>query len=534
MFSLKKACLCVVLALAACTNNSSSDSSKGGNGGDSGEGGSSASGGTNGGGSGGSGGKNAEGGKAGQPGNPAGGSAGSTMGGQAGSTNQGGSTPSTMRPMVTNKGTCKPPGLKLTKVGTVDSPMQITQAKGDDFMLVAERSGKIQRLKNGALEGVFANYEQSVETMGEDNTSERGLLGLALHPDYDNNGRFFVYYNRRKSDPNTPGDGYTAKSMVIAEGKRMAGDKTKAEPKLTPLLVVPARDDHHIGGFLAFGRDGYLYAGFGDSGGDDKVRGVLSRKFDDLHAKILRMDVDAPTKKVPGNLDKPGAAPQVWVYGVRNPFRGSFDSATGDLYLGDVGEFSFEEIDYVEFGKAPEPDFGWYLDTTDAAKKQADSCGGQTLHQTQTGMEGLGPVPAYQHFEPKIWGFLPIKTIAHDGAGSSAIQCSWMNNGFACGGYNPTGKSSACSRAVIGGVVYRGKKMPDLDGRYIYGEHVQNTVDSFIVKDGAVSCEASLTADLHKPAQTPLQGITSFGTDKDGEIYITDLAGGNIYRIDPK
>ena len=523
MFSLKKISLCSVLALATCTNNSSTENNNGGGGGDSGGGGSSASSGTAGGGNGG---QNVTGGNSGQAGKGAGGSGGSALGGQAGSPNQGGSTPISTRPMVTNKGICKPPGLKLTKVGTAASPMQITQGKGDDFMLVAERSGKIQRLKDGKLDGIFANFEPSVETVGENRESERGLLGLALHPDFDNNGRFFVYYNRRDRDPYSQG---TRAAMVIAEGKRMAADKSKAEPKLTSLVVVPAGNDHHIGGFLAFGRDGFLYAGLGDSGGPDNDRGQLSRKFDDLRAKILRIDVDAPTRKVPGNLDKPGAAPQVWVYGVRNPFRGSFDSATGDMYLGDVGEFSFEEINYVEYGKAPDPDFGWYLDTRDSAKLQAASCGGTTLHQTQTGMEGLAPVPNYAHFEPTIWGFLPIKTIAHDGPGSGAAPCTWMNKFTACG----SGNNGACSRAVIGGVVYRGKKIPDLDGRYIYGEHVQNTVDSFIVKDGAVSCEASLTADL-KTGGTPIQGITSFGTDKDGEVYITDLAGGNIYRIDPK
>jgi glucose/arabinose dehydrogenase len=524
MFSLKNSSLFVVLALAACNNNSSTKNTNGGNGGDTGEGGASSSGGT---GDGGGGGGNVDtGGNAGQAGKGAGGSGGSPVGGQGGTPSQMGGTPGTGRPMVTNKGICKPPGLKLTRVGKADSPMQITQGKGDDFMLVAERNGRIQRLKNGALEGVFGNFSASVETAGDDGTSERGLLGLALHPDYETNGRFFVYYNRRDKDPYSQG---AARSMVIAEGKRMAADKTKADPKLTSLLVIPAGNDHHIGGFLAVGRDGYLYAGLGDSGGDDNVRGIRSRDFSDLRAKVLRIDVDAPTRKVPGNLDKPGAAPQVWVYGVRNPFRGSFDSATGDLYLGDVGEFSYEEINYVEFGKAPDPDWGWYLLNNDTTKKQGPSCCGQTLHNIQTGMEGLAAVPFFQSFEPKSFGFLPIKSIPHDGAGSTTAECSYMMKGFACFG----GNNAACSRAVVGGVVYRGKKMPDLDGRYIYGEHVQNTVDSFIVRDGAVSCEASLTADL-KSAATPLQGITSFGTDKDGEVYITDLAGGNIYRIDPK
>lgn len=425
-----------------------------------------------------------------------------------------------------NKGICKPPAVKLTRVATAISPMQITQAKGDDFILVAERSGKIQRLKDGKLEGIFANFEPSVETAGDDQTSERGLLGLALHPDYDNNGRFFLFYNRRERDPYSEG---TRAGMVIAEGKRTAADKTKAEAKLTSLVSVPAGGDHHIGGFLAFGRDGYLYAALGDSGGNDDLRGIRSRDFKDLRAKILRIDVNEPNRKVEGNLDKPDAAPQVWVYGVRNPFRGSFDSATGDLYLGDVGEFSYEEINYVEFGKKPDPDFGWYLNKTAAFKMEGANCSGVTSHNAQSGMEGLAAVPFFAHFEWKTFGHLPLKSIPHDGQGWGSAQCSWMQKGFACTG----GNNAACSRAVIGGVVYRGKKIPDLDGRYIYGEHVQNTVDSLIVKDGAVTCEASLTADL-KSAGTPLTGITSFGTDKDGEVYITDLKDGNIYRIDPK
>lgn len=518
MFSLKKVSCCLVLALAACNSNSNSSGGDQGGGG----GGGMDSGGT-GALSGGAGGKVNEGGQGGDGGI---GQGGSNAAGSAGGMNQGGA-PSNVRPTVVNKGGCKPPGMKLTKVGTAAAPMQITQAKADDFMLVAERSGKIQRLKDGKLDGVFANFEPSVETAGEDRTSERGLLGLALHPDYDNNGRFFLYYNRRERDPYSEGP---RASMVIAEGKRSA-DKTKAEPKLTSLVVVPAGNDHHIGGFIGFGRDGFLYAGFGDSGGEDNQRGSYARNFGDLRSKVLRIDVNAPMRKVEGNLDKPGAAPQVWVYGVRNPFRGSFDSATGDLYFGDVGEFSFDEIDYVEFGKVPDRDFGWSLNTSDASKMLGGACGpgGGTLHQIQTGMEAFAAVPFYAYFEWKTFGHLPIKAIPHDGAGMMTAECSWMKKGFACSG----GNNAACSRAVIGGVVYRGKKMPDLDGRYIYGEHVQNTVDSFIVKDGAITCEASLTAEL-KTGETPLQGITSFGTDKDGEIYITDLAGGNIYRIDPK
>jgi len=507
--------------MGACTNNSTPDNNRGGNGGDTDDNGGNGGSSDSQGGTGGAGGTTAQGGSA------AGGSAGNA-GGVGGSTNQGGIA-STTRPTVENKGKCVPPRVKLTKVGTAFEPMQVTQGKGDDFMLVAERSGKIQRLKDGKIDGPpFANFAQSVHTAGDDNTSERGLLGLALHPDYENNGRFFLFYNRRERDPFSEGK---LASVVIAEGKRSAGDKTKAEPKLTALVVSTVQNDHHIGGFLGVGRDGYLYAGLGDGGGsedDDSVRGAYSRNFADLRAKVLRIDVNAPTRKVEGNLDRPGAAPQVWVYGVRNPFRGSFDSATGDLYLGDVGEFSYEEINYVEFGKQPDPDFGWYLISNETSRMEGTLCGGVTRHNKQTGMEGFAAVPWLQHFEPKIFGHLPIKVIPHTGAGSVKGECSWMMKGMACFG----GNEAACARAIIGGVVYRGKKIPDLDGRYIYGEHMKNTVDSLIVKDGVATCDASLTADL--TAGTHLQGITSFGTDKDDEVYITDLAGNNIYRIDPK
>jgi len=535
MDSLKKSSLFAALILLACTSGSSTNNPPGGSGGGSGDGGSSAAGGSGeGGGAGDSktGGSTRTGGKSaggsggsapgGQGGTAAGGQGGTAAGGQGGATAQGG-TAGTGRPV--NLGKCMPPALKLTRVGKANSPMQLTQGKGDDFLLVAERDGRIQRLSNNTL-GLFGDFRSSVEVQGDDGTSERGLLGLALHPNYEANGRFFVFYNRRGSDPHSTGD---ARAMVIAEGKRMAADKTKAEAKLTQLVVIPPANDHHIGGFLAFGRDGFLYAGLGDSGGDDNTRGVRSRNFADLRAKILRINVDAPTQKVPGNLDKPGAAPQVWAYGVRNPFRGSFDSATGDLYLGDVGEFSYEEINYVEYGKDPDRDWGWYLLNNGTTVKTGPSCGGGTSHNIQVGMEGRAAVPFFQAFPPMEFGHLPIKSIAHDGSGWSAAPCSYMKMGFACFG----GNNAGCSRAVIGGVVYRGKKIPDLDGRYIYGEHVHNNVDSFIVKDGAVTCEKRLTSDLNSGA-TPLQGITAFGTDKDGEVYITDLAGGNIYRIDPK
>lgn len=436
------------------------------------------------------------------------GTGGTVNGGAPGMAGAGGPSPA-------SPATCAPPNLKLTRIAQLDSPMALTQGGADDFLLVAERAGRIRVVKNGMPAGTFMDLQSSVDTEAfDDANTERGLQNLALHPAYADNGRFFVFYTRRSKDPFSEG---AQGDIVIAEGQR-SEDPTKAKAGLTPLLVIPHGDDHHIGGMLAFGPDGFLYAATGDGGGGDQ-RGKRSWDLTDLRSKILRIDVDDVARRVPGNMTRDNAKPQVWANGTRNPFRGSFDRVTGDLYFGDVGDASYEEVNFVPPGKT-NLNFGWGFDKSKV----------EGPHQVQTGMEGRHPMPYYTAVAWTERDELPILEYPHDGPGWQVAASSWQMKGFACLG--AIDDAEGCARAVIGGYVYRGQAIGQLSGRYFYGDHVRNEIRSFVVKDGALTCPHDHTSELVTPS-TRLQGLTGFGEDKAGELYALDLVG-NVYRIDPR
>lgn len=418
-----------------------------------------------------------------------------------------------MAPKVENTATCQPPKLKLTRVANANSPMALTQAQGDARIFVTERAGLVRILRGTSFDSApFADLRGSVLNQPKNGVHERGLLNFVLHPKFKENGRFHVFYTRRGQDNQSQGN---EGDVVIAEGQQ-DGATDKAKTSLKVLTTVGVPDDFHIGGFLGFGRDGLLYAGVGDGGPSDSAGSSLGQDPKRRLAKILRIDVDNPSSKSPGNLDAAGADPLTWAYGVRNPFRGSFDSATGDLYFGDVGEKSWEEVNFVPAG-ARDINFGWGYDP----RKEE---GG---HQLQSGMEGSHPFPFFTAKPWQPFGYLPVYEYPHDGNGWMAAGGSYMNMGYACFG----DLMADCARAVIGGMVYRGKQMPDLYGRYIFGDHVKNNVMSFIVKEGKATCFADLTQDL-VTQQTRLQGISAFGADANGELYVMDISAGNIYRIE--
>jgi glucose/arabinose dehydrogenase len=472
-----------------------------------------------------SGGNNTGGDSAGQGGNAGGGvaqtgGAGSKVGGSGGSgtktggTAQTGGAGQTTGPVdANNKGECVPPGLKLTRVTTTASPMALTGAPGDERIFVVERDGRVRILSAGKLlDPAFLDIRSSVITTPISGGSERGLLNIALHPKFPSDPRFYLFYTRRSTDPHsTGGEGH----IVIAEGRQSAADPNKADAKLTALSVIAHREDHHIGGMLDFGPEGYLYAGIGDGGGMDSEKAGQdpTRKL----SKILRIDIDKPDTKPAGNLSLAGADRHAWAYGIRNPYRGSFDRKTGDMYIGDVGWSSWEEINWVPPGKT-DLNFGWGYDPN---KREG------TLHY-QAGMEGTHPMPAFTHFAWEPFGYLPIHEYPHDGAGSAVIKDSYMQKESSCEG-SITGP---CAAAIMGGIVYRGSEAK-LDGRYFYGDNVRNFVKSFIVKDGKATCHADHTSEL-STAQTRIQGLNGFGRGGDGTLYLHDLAAGNIFRIDLK
>ena len=291
---------------------------------------------------------------------------------------------------------------------------------------------------------------------------ERGLLGLAFHPDYKANGRFFVDYT------NTDGNSVISEFMRSADGT--------VDPATERVLIeVDQPYPNHNGGMLAFGPDGYLYIGLGDGGSAGDPQGNGQNLTTEL-GKILRIDVDAvdpygiPATNPfqPGNAQ--GARPEIWDWGVRNPWRFSFDRASGALYIGDVGQDQTEEIDVEPAGLGGR-NYGWNI-------MEGDHCYSATKCN-QTGL--TAPVATYSH----------------------ALGCS-----------------------VSGGYVYRGARFAArLSGRYFYADYCSGTV--WTVDAGAALAGQPVTPTVFG---TTGFGVPSFGEDEAGELYIVDGAGA-IYSV---
>jgi len=294
-------------------------------------------------------------------------------------------------------------------VGGLQSPLYVTHAgDGSGRLFVIEQVGRIRIVdENGMLlPGNFLDIRSKILAGGE-----RGLLGLAFHPDYANNGRFFVYYTRT-------GDGAT----VVSRFAVSAADPFVADPAETILLTVAQPQTNHNGGHLAFGPDGYLYIALGDGGGggdDEPGHGTIGngQSTDTLLGKLLRLDVDAGTPYgIPPDNPFVGQAglDEIYAYGLRNPWRFSFDRATGRLFCADVGQGAREEIDLIENGG----NYGWRRMEGTLCFNPSTNC--------QTGDL-----------------ILPIAEYAHSGG-----RCS-----------------------ITGGYVYRGRAYPALTGLYFYGDY---------------------------------------------------------------
>jgi glucose/arabinose dehydrogenase len=341
------------------------------------------------------------------------------------------------------------------------SPVDIVATgHGPGQLFVVEQAGRIRILRNGVVDATpFLDIRNLVATGGE-----RGLLGLALHPGFAANGRFFVNYTRA-------GDGAT----VIAEFAVSAGNRNVANPaSLRELMTIAQPFENHNGGALRFGPDGFLYIGMGD-GGSGNDPGNRAQNPQELLGKILRIDVDAapPYGIPPGNAyATPGEGrPEIWALGLRNPWRMSFDRVTGDLYIGDVGQSAVEEIDFVPRNGGAGLNFGWRV-------MEGNNC---------TGLGGGAPCGSTAFVAP-------IATYEHN------LGCS-----------------------VSGGVVYRGSAVPVMQGRYLYGDFCSGRIwTASRDRDGRWAVEVLLE---------PGHMIATFGEDSAGEVYWSDFAGGNVYRL---
>ena len=347
-----------------------------------------------------------------------------------------------------------PSGLGLADIGTFIFPVLVTSPTGDNARIfVVEKAGTIRIVKQGTtLATPFLDIHTQVST-----GSEQGLLGLAFHPGFGTNGLFVINYTDRS--------GNTKVSLYRTSNN----DPDRADPATEQsVLSVDQPFSNHNGGMVAFGPDGQLYIGMGDggSGGDPQGNG---QKRSTLLGKIVRLSISASGQvSVPSDnpfVAEAGTRAEIWSLGVRNPWRFSFDRATGDLYIGDVGQNTIEEIDAVTLAASKGANFGWNT-------MEGKSCHGAASCDQQ----GL---------------VLPVLDYTHT--------------------------DGACS--VTGGYVYRGAAITGLAGTYFYADYCRGWVRSFRLVNGTAT-DMREWADLAPGGQ-----ITSFGQDASGELYLMTGAG---------
>jgi glucose/arabinose dehydrogenase len=334
----------------------------------------------------------------------------------------------------------------------LDRPIYVTHA-GDDRLFVVEKVGKIVILRNNQPSAEpFLDISERVGASG----SEQGLLSVAFHPQFAQNGYLYVNYTNRSGD------------TVIS---RFQANGDSADPgSEAVLLEIDQPYPNHNGGLAMFGPDGYLYIGMGDggSGGDPQGHG---QNLKSLLGKLLRLDVDKgdPYGTPPDNPWPSGdqARPEVWAYGLRNPWRFSFDRTTGDLYIADVGQNQYEEIDFQPADSRGGENYGWNKMEGQHCFR-ANSCDNAGL---------VMPIAEYDH----------------------SLGCS-----------------------VTGGYVYRGAAFPRLQGLYFYGDYCSGRV-------WALAQPSPGRWEQHELLRSSSR-ISSFGEDQAGELYLTDLNGG-LYQV---
>jgi len=355
--------------------------------------------------------------------------------------------------------------LGLTRVATgLSQPLLVTNAgDGSGRLFVLEQTGKIRIIKDGKVAAVpFLDLSASVSSAGE-----QGLLGLAFHPNYKSNGALYVSYTDLNGN------------SVIRE-YHVSGTKPDLVDGSSGRTILRVRQPYpnHNGGNIAFGPDGDLYIGFGD-GGSAGDPGNRAQNLGVMLGKLLRIDVNRRTGTLPYGIpaDNPfvgrAGLDQIWAYGLRNPWRWSFDRATGDLWIGDVGQDAWEEVDRALAAHGRNAgrgiNFGWKV-------MEAGHC-----YSPTTGCSRIG------------------KTVPLTEYGHTNGRCS-----------------------ITGGSVYRGSAYPDLVGAYLFADYCSGEI--WYVDRGAARGATAIRA-LNTSAR-----ITAFGQDEGGELYLTD-GNGTIYRL---
>lgn len=338
----------------------------------------------------------------------------------------------------------------------LQSPVHLSAPAGDTRLFVVEQTGRVRIIDDGQLLSTpFLDIRDSVAAGGE-----RGLLSIAFHPAYATNGRFYVNY--------TGVDGDTRVEEYAVSSDPDVADRGSVRR----LLLVRQPQPNHNGGLVAFGPDGYLWVGMGDGGGGGDPGGN-GQDPSTLLGTVLRIDVDTGSPYgIPS--DNPFAsggvgAPEVWAWGLRNPWRFAFDRPAGDLYIADVGQNAWEEVN-VQRTDAAGVNYGWNV------------------------MEGMHCYAAATCDQSGLT--LPVLEYGH---------------------------ADGCS--ITGGYVYRGGAIPDLVGHYLYADYCEGWVRSFRYDNGDA-------VDRRQLELGSIGRVLSFGEDSAGELYILS-AGGNVYRLVP-
>jgi glucose/arabinose dehydrogenase len=355
-----------------------------------------------------------------------------------------------------------PPGefkLELIAQGLI-KPLYLTSPVNDPRLFIVQQGGQILLFEGGAVKATpFLDVSARIKSTG----TEQGLLSVAFHPDFAANGKFYIDYT------DTNGDTVISQFLVSA-------DPNLADPNSELIILTQEQPfENHNGGLLKFGPDGFLYIGLGDGGSaNDPQRN--GQNLNSLLGKILRIDVDGGVPfAIPANnpfANQVNARGEIWHFGLRNPWRFSFDRQTGNLYIGDVGQNNFEEIDFM-IGGVGGLNWGW----------SAMEGSGHCVNDASCNALGISiPITEYPH---------------RDG----------------------------CS--VTGGYVYRGALIPALQGKYLYSDFCQGFIRALTVEGGALVSEEDITA---KFGIRDAGNVASFGEDASGELYIIDLKGA-VFKI---
>jgi glucose/arabinose dehydrogenase len=349
--------------------------------------------------------------------------------------------------------------VELVHIADVDSPTAFATRSGDTVFYIAEQDGRVVAVDDAGDVSTVLDLTSRIASGGE-----QGLLGLVFSPTGDH---LYVHFTNRAGDTRV-------EEYAFADGAVVASTRRR-------ILAVRQPQPNHNGGQLAFGPDGMLYLGLGDGGGSDDegsghARGGNGQSLRTLLGKILRID-PTPSGEAPYTIpaDNPfatgGGRPEIWSFGLRNPWRFSFDRETGDLWIADVGQDAWEEIDFVPEaqGAGDGANFGWNVFEADERFRDGDTTG-----------------PALP----------PLLSLSQDDG-----NCS-----------------------VIGGFVYRGTSIPDLVGAYVYADYCNGRIRYVRESGNEIEKKGSLGVRL--------SDIASFGEDAEGELYVLSQSDG-LFRIEP-